>query len=238
MILWPVLLFISLRKGIDPVWMFQFLVVLYFSISFHEFAHAWAANRNGDDTARLMGRMTLNPIPHIDPVGTLIIPLSWFFMSGFSLLGWGKPVPVNPLKFRKYRRGEIETSLAGPVSNLLLVVGALVLMKLVLRFFPVPLNAERNPVVVDFLGQMAMLNMALFFFNLLPIYPLDGSHILKNFLSRQALEVYDKIVSPHGWIILLLLVNTGILGPLYSLGFKIMLFVVNDPVVWWRVLRR
>ena len=137
MITWPVALFAALPQTLDEwVRVFQFFVVLYFSISFHECAHAWAANRNGDDTARLMGRMTLNPIPHIDIIGTVIIPVLFFFSGGFRLIGWGKPVPVNPLRFKNHRRGEIETSLAGPLSNLILVVASLLVMRLLLKFAP------------------------------------------------------------------------------------------------------
>jgi len=228
--------FITLPESIDWLRLFQFFVVLYFSISFHECAHAWAANRNGDDTARLMGRMTLNPLPHLDIIGTVIIPVVSFLTSGFALIGWGKPVPVNPVRFRNYRRGEIETSLAGPLSNLILVVGALLLTKFVLKIAPV--WARTNPVPVTFLGQVAALNMALFLFNLIPIYPLDGSHILKNFLSRQALEVYDRLISPYGWIILLVLLNVGVLGLVFDIGFRIMFLVVEDPQVWRRVFSR
>jgi len=201
--------------------MFQFFVVLYFSISFHECAHAWAANRNGDDTARLMGRMTLNPIPHIDIIGTVLIPLVCYFSSGFALIGWGKPVPINPLRFKNYRRGEIETSLAGPLSNLVLVVGASLALRLLYRFAPV------WDIPIDFLWMIAFLNMVLFLFNLIPIYPLDGSHILKQFLSRQATETYDKFISPYGWIILLVLLNIGALGIIFRFGQWILFRLVG-----------
>lgn len=193
-------------------WVFQFFVILYFSISFHECAHAWAASRNGDDTARLMGRMTLNPIPHIDIIGTVIIPILFFFSGGFRLIGWGKPVPVNPLQFKNYRRGEIETSLAGPLSNLILVVASLLVMRLLLKVAP------GWHFLTEFLWQVAGLNMVLCLFNLIPIYPLDGSHILKIFLPREAAASYDRFITPYGWIILLLLLNIRALDFIFAFG--------------------
>jgi len=218
----PLLLFIRLPETADQwVRMFEFFVVLYFSISFHECAHAWAAYRNGDDTARLMGRMTLNPIPHIDIIGTVIIPVLGYVSSGFALIGWGKPVPVNSLRFKRHHRGELETSLAGPLSNLVLVFGSALLMRLVLRF------ALGWDAVVEFLWVTASLNMALCLFNLIPIPPLDGSHVLKLFLSRQSLETYDRLFAPYGWVILLVLLNAGALGFVFRLGDRILRGVIG-----------
>ncbi len=222
MIPWPLILFITFPQTADQwIRMFQFFAVLYFSISFHECAHAWAANRNGDDTARLMGRMTLNPIPHIDIIGTVIIPLACFFSSGFALIGWGKPVPVNPVRFKNYRRGEIETSMAGPLSNLILVIAAILLMRFLLKIAP------GWHIAIELLWLAAVLNMVLCIFNLLPIYPLDGSHVLKLFLSREALESYDKFITPYGWIILLVLVNTRLFGLVFEFGQWILLRLVG-----------
>jgi Zn-dependent protease len=196
----------------------QFLIVFYFSISFHECAHAWAAYRNGDDTARLMGRMTLNPIPHIDPIGTVLLPLL-MLLSSFRLIGWAKPVPVNPLHFRNYRRGELETSLAGPLSNLMLAIGAALLLRALLRVAP------GWEVPIGFLATAVFLNTALFVFNLIPIHPLDGSHILRNFLSREAMETYDRFVTPYGWIILLVLLYSGVLRIVFGAGWLVLRYV-------------
>lgn len=228
MIWHTVWLFFRLPEDINWVLMFQFFVALYFSISFHECAHAWAANRNGDDTARLLGRMTLNPVPHIDIIGTVMIPLISFFMSGFALIGWGKPVPVNPLRFKNYRRGEIETSLAGPLSNLIVVLVASLALRILYRFAPGS-NTPNNILsfVAEFLWIIAFLNMALCLFNLIPIYPLDGSHILKIFLSREALQAYDRYISPYGWIILLVLLNVGALRIVFRLGQYVLLLLVG-----------
>jgi Zn-dependent protease len=214
-------LFISIPENIDLVRMIQFFIVLYFSISFHECAHAWAANRNGDDTARLMGRMTLNPVPHIDILGTVIIPILGFFFSGIRLIGWGKPVPVNPLRFTNHRRGEIETSLSGPLSNLILVIGSVLLMRFLLKVAP------GWGVLIDFLWMGALLNMTLCLFNLIPIYPLDGSHILKNILSRESMVAYDSVITPYGPFILLVLLNLGALDFIFRFGVRTVLFFVG-----------
>ncbi|NQT82913.1 site-2 protease family protein [bacterium] len=222
MIQWPVVLAFGLPETIDQwIRMFQFFVVLYFSISFHECAHAWAANRNGDDTARLMGRMTLNPIPHIDIIGTVVIPFLFFFSGGFRLIGWGKPVPVNPLRFKNYHRGEIETSLAGPASNLILVIGASLVLRLLYRFAP------GWAIPIDLLWMVAGLNTVLCLFNLIPIYPLDGSHVLKRFLSKEAAETYDRVITPYGWLILLVLLNIRALDFIFYFGNRILLLLVG-----------
>ena len=201
----------------------QFFIVFYFSISFHECAHAWAAYRNGDDTARLMGRMTLNPIPHLDPIGTVLLPLLMLF-SSLRLIGWARPVPVNPLRFRNQRRGEIETSLAGPLSNLILAIGCVLLLRVLLRFAPA------WDVPIGFLATAVLLNTALFVFNLIPIYPLDGSHILKSFLSREATQAYDRYITPYGWIILLVLLYSGVLHIVFGAGLLLLRYLGGLPI--------
>ncbi len=237
MIEWPIVLFINLPQTAGEwIRMLQFFIVLYLSVSIHECAHAWAANRNGDDTARLMGRMTINPVPHIDIIGTVIIPLFSYVSSGFALIGWGKPVPVNPVRFRNHTRGEIETSLAGVVSNVILMVAALLLMRFLLRV--APSWSRTNQVLPVFLGQLALLNMVLCLFNLIPIHPLDGSHVFRKFLSREALHTYDRLITPYGWIILLVLLNVGALRFVFNIGFRVMLLFVSDLEIWSRVLRR
>jgi Zn-dependent protease len=109
-------------------------------------------------------------------------------------------------------------------------------MRLYLKLAPIPVDAARNPVLINFLGQIALLNMVLCLFNLIPIYPLDGSHVLKEFLSREALETYDKLISPYGWIILLVLLNIGALGFIFDIGFRVMLLFVRDPLIWLRLM--
>ncbi|MCX5888833.1 MAG: site-2 protease family protein [Deltaproteobacteria bacterium] len=143
-------------------------IVLLFSIIVHEVAHGYVALLNGDPTARIMGRITLNPGPHIDPVGSILIPGILLLTHAGLLFGWAKPVPVNPLNFRNYRWGEITVSAAGPLSNLALAVAFAFLLRLDLG----------NVGVVKMAYFGVIINIFLALFNLIPIPPLDGSHIL------------------------------------------------------------
>lgn len=182
---------------------FEF-VLLIFSLSVHECAHAWMASRLGDQTARLQGRITLNPMYHVDPFGTLLFPALMIFgplfgggaMSGF-LFGWAKPTPVITRNFRKIVRDDTLTTLAGPVSNLLLaLVGFLGLTGIILSqgHLPPDESFQTNVQALALLCELAInVNLALFFFNLLPLPPLDGSRILRHLLPYNALNLYDRM---------------------------------------------
>lgn len=205
---------------------FEF-VLLLFSLSFHECAHAWMASRLGDQTARLQGRITLNPMYHADPVGTLLIPAVIIFGPFFHfnllsgvLIGWAKPTPVITRNFRKIVRDDNLTTMAGPVSNLILVAAAFLVLagmalalpqgrETVLTAFLVALGAP-SPVLpqpVALLCSLAILvNFSLFFFNLLPIPPLDGSRVLRNSLPYNAVQTYDRIPI---WVSYLLMIFVG-----------------------------
>ena len=204
---------------------FEF-VLLLFSLSFHECAHAWMASRLGDQTARLQGRITLNPLAHIDPVGTLLFPAMVIFgpLIGFSipfmLVGWAKPTPVITRNFKKIVRDDNLTTLAGPVSNLILVLLALAGLTIMALTMPsggamvrlsfaVALGfAEATgaqPVALLF-SLAILINFSLFFFNLLPIPPLDGSRVVRNMLPYNAVQQYDRI---GGWISYLLMIFVG-----------------------------
>ncbi len=213
--------FINLAE-INLLEIFQFLLILYFSVSFHECAHAWMAERCGDDTARLQGRLTLNPLAHIDPIGTVVVPLMMILFSGM-LIGWAKPVPVNPLRFKEYHKGQFLTSIVGPLSNLVLLIAGALIVRLLLILGRGGMNVS---VFIGFFGAFTMLNVVLCIFNLIPIPPLDGSHILKLYLRGEALAVYNRIFGPYGFFILMVLVMSGALSPLFRLGnwiaFKIM----------------
>jgi Zn-dependent protease len=201
------------------------LIVFLFAISFHESAHAWMANRCGDPTARMLGRITLNPIKHIDPVGTILLPLI-ALVTGFPVLGWAKPTPVNPNNFRNPVGDDILTSVAGPVSNFVVSTGALILLTLISLSSPLGhqlvsgvqvglVGAAPNSVLVPltlFLYELMWINIALAVFNLIPVPPLDGSHVLRHFLSDSARRAYDTV----GWLGLLALVyfGGGLLGRL------------------------
>jgi Zn-dependent protease len=168
------------------------LPLLVISFTVHEFGHAWVALKQGDDTAYLLGRVTLNPAAHIDPVGSLLLP-AIAALTGAPLLGWARPVPVTPRKFRSYKRGDLLTSAAGVAGNLLLIfvfalVGALVQVALAAG-----IELGRT---MEILAQMCYmggeLNAALIIFNLIPIPPLDGSRIIVHFLSPRAHQAYAE----------------------------------------------
>jgi len=179
------------------------IVVFLFAISVHESAHAWTASRYGDFTARMLGRVSLNPIRHIDPIGTVLLPLM-AYISHIPMIGWAKPTPVNPLNFRKnYVLADIMTSVAGPVSNLLVATGSVVVLAIVIhaRFL---LGGAAEP--LWFLFRAALeINVLLAVFNLIPIPPLDGSHVIRHMLSDSARNLYDRI----GWVGLILFFLVG-----------------------------
>jgi Zn-dependent protease len=202
-----------LQSSAFVIAVFEF-VLLIFSLSVHECAHAWMASLLGDQTARLQGRVTLNPMYHVDPIGTLLFPGLMIFgpFIGFSffggmLVGWAKPTPVITRNFRKIVRDDMLVTLAGPASNLLIAAIALAVMvtmsltmpdghNLVLASFLASLtrNSEMVPHPVVLLCTLAILiNLSLTFFNLLPIPPLDGSRVVRNLLPYNAVQVYDRI---------------------------------------------
>jgi Zn-dependent protease len=189
-------------------------VVLLFSLSFHEAAHAWMASRMGDETARGLGRVSLNPLVHIDPVGTVLIPLIQIFgPQGIPLLGWAKPTPVESRNFRKglFRTGQVLVAGAGPLSNLVLAAAFTALL-----FVAVQLRGRadsRDPVLV-FVSTGVLINVALGIFNLVPLPPLDGSWVASYGLPRPLGEAYDRLVRPYGSWILLILFATGALSAL------------------------
>lgn len=179
------------------------LSILIFSVAVHEVAHAWVARREGDDTAYKLGRITLNPLSHLDLMGSLIVPVSMYYMSGGMIFGWAKPVPVNPLKFRHPRWSDIRVSLAGIVSNILLAVGFTVIAGgLVLAQRMVPMLDGPLGQGLVFARFGVYINLLLAFFNLIPIPPLDGSHVLAQLLPTKLSRSYRKI-GRYGGILLL-----------------------------------
>ena len=180
-----------------------FLLVLILSLSFHEAAHAWSADRLGDPTARMLGRLTMNPIAHVDLVGTIIFPLVAVF-SGLPLIGWAKPVPVNPANLRAPRRDFAVVAAAGPASNMLLATAGILLLWVIT---PEEVTGARH---LAFLKSFVEMNAFLAFFNLLPVPPLDGGNILAGVVPENTARVLDRI-RPFGILVLYALILTGVL---------------------------
>jgi Zn-dependent protease len=194
------------------------IIAFVFAISVHESAHAWMANKRGDPTARMLGRITLNPIKHIDPIGTVLMPLIAAFTPNMPMLGWAKPTPVDTRNFRNPVLDDILTSVVGPISNFALATLAtavLLLIKLtsitgrqVIDQVVGPTPLQSQSVLVPFcvlFYEVMTINIVLAVFNLIPVPPLDGSHVLRHFLPDPVRRVYDMI----GIFGLLLLVYFG-----------------------------
>ncbi|HSW31481.1 MAG TPA: site-2 protease family protein [Longimicrobiales bacterium] len=179
------------------------IAVLICSVVVHEVAHAWQARREGDHTAEQLGRITLNPLPHLDPIGSVLVPLALHFSGSSFLFGWAKPVPVNPANYRDYVWGDVRVSLAGVVSNLGLAVLATLASVAVLK-----LEAGVGPLggVTAALSQMArygvVINVVLATFNLIPIPPLDGSHVLYHALPARLAVPYQR-AGRYGLLVLM-----------------------------------
>jgi Zn-dependent protease len=219
---------------------FEF-VVLIFSLCVHECAHAWMASRLGDQTARMQGRVTLNPMYHVDPIGTLLFPAIMIFgpflglsLFGGMLVGWAKPTPVITRNFKKITRDDNLTTFAGPASNLLIVLVAFATLVITAKALPngrilvlssfISALRPAGPVapqpLVLLCALAILINLSLFFFNLLPIPPLDGSRVLRNLLPYNAVQTYDRI---GGLLSYLLMIFVGgyvlrmLLGPALGL---------------------
>jgi len=195
--------------------LFEYLIqiaVLLFSISVHESAHAWMADKFGDPTAKLQGRITLNPIPHIDLIGSIIVP-AILMITGGPVFGWAKPVLVDTRNLNNPRKANVYISAAGPISNLLTaLIGIVIYLTLkkasILSFYD---NTHSiSNLIALILVYLIMINVILAFFNLIPIPPLDGSGILEGFLKGEALRVYMQI-KPYGFFIFLFLFYTNVI---------------------------
>ncbi len=208
-------MFSSMRNG-GFMSLLLSIPALLISLSAHEFAHGYAAYKMGDNTARYEGRLTLNPMAHLDPVGT--------FCLLFFHFGWANPVPINPLYFKNKRRGIIIVSLAGPLANFCLAVISTVIYALIIKFGP-----HNMGIVYDFLLNIfnagIVLNIGLMIFNLIPIPPLDGSKILAELLPQKARFEYYRLERTLSLILVFALVFgllKPILDPLYSIMIKLM----------------
>jgi len=184
------------------------LIVLLFSVIIHELAHGYVAFSLGDPTAKHEGRLTLNPLKHLDPFGSIILPLLLFIAGSPFLFGWAKPVPVNPYNFKDQKYGEIKVSVAGPASNLLLAI----FFGLILRFIP-DILILNNPGIAIAFSYIVAINIWLAVFNLIPIPPLDGSWVLFSLLPM-GLQNVKIFLKQYGIVILVLLILFG--GALWS----------------------
>lgn len=198
-----------------------YMVVLLLAISAHEAGHAWMSYKYGDDTAYMLGRVTLNPVAHTDPIGTLLIPIVSFIfgavggaLASVPLIGWGKPTPVNPLKWRNKNTANVMVSIAGIGANLILAISGFAIFKALLEFGVI--NSRNvgegliKPVVI-FFSYLIMLNVSLAIFNLLPFPPLDGSKVLATFLPA-SFEPVIELLEQYGFLILLVLLYMGVIG--------------------------
>jgi Zn-dependent protease len=197
-------------------------IVLLFSLTVHESAHAWTADRLGDPTARLLGRVSLNPIVHADLIGTVFFPLL-AIVGGVPVIGWAKPVPVNIRKLRHPRRDYVLVAAAGPASNLIMALGAAVLL-LFVPVSPVTLGEPNvSAPVASLLSRAVQLNLLLAVFNLLPIPPLDGGNVLSGLLPDRLAMSFNRI-RPYGFLLLYALMLTGgleyLVVPPYRLLFS------------------
>jgi Zn-dependent protease len=217
---------------LNVVVIFFEIVVLILAFSVHECAHAWTAMRLGDPTAMMLGRVTLNPLKHLDPVGSVLFPLISLVYGNF-LVGWAKPTPVTGRNFKNYRRDDILVTLAGPASNLLSATIALILLIVIKHMLPAVDTsiitavaiAQHAPGVATeglpalfpialFLYFVIFINLLLCVFNLIPLPPLDGSHILRHFLPYKAAQLYDRMGMFS--LIILFLFGRGLISALFN----------------------
>lgn len=215
-----------------------FMVVLLLAISAHEAAHAWMSHKFGDDTAYMLGRVTLNPVSHTDPIGTLLIPILAFVfgaiggaLGSIPLIGWGKPTPVNPRKWTNYKTANVMVSIAGILANFLLAIIGFVIFKTLLETGLI--NASNiatgiiQPIAI-LLQNLILLNVSLAIFNLMPFPPLDGSKILSTFLPESFQPVLD-LLEQFGFIILLLLVYMGFFRMIISPVARFVEYLLVTP---------
>lgn len=217
------------------------IAVLLFSVSIHESAHAWMADKFGDPTAKMMGRITLNPIPHIDPMWSIVIPLILFF-SGGPIFGGAKPVLVNMRNLRNPKKANIYISAAGPLSNIFTAIIAIVFFLILKKSDFITIDTINQSLSALFyksgaipglaglisllLISLILINLILAIFNLIPIPPLDGSGIIEGFLRGEMLNLYLQI-KPYGFVILIALIYFKLINYIFSPIIRLFFFVID-----------
>jgi Zn-dependent protease len=215
--------------GIDLTEVLIQIVVLIASLSVHEAAHAWAADRLGDPTARHLGRLSLNPVVHVDPIGTLLFPLI-SLLTNLPLIGWAKPVPVDFRHLKHPKRDFALIAAAGPASNLLMAIAGAVILAVMPNAPPGDIagGAVTEPLVALFRG-FVIINVLLAIFNMLPVPPLDGGNVLIGVLPRAGAQLVEQL-RPYGFLILYALMLTGALNFLLGdLAFFVLRFLLGLP---------
>lgn len=199
------------------------LVILFGAIVVHEYAHGWVANQCGDPTAKMMGRLTLNPIKHIDPVGTLLVPAILVVLSIIGVpiipVGWAKPVPVNFMRLRFPKRDMVLVGMAGPAINVIIAI----IVSQLLRWVPMSMGVWKILIMV------VVINLLLAIFNMLPIPPLDGSRFVMGVLPNPYLRYYARL-EPYGIIIVIVLLNLGIFEKVIFPLVKICSHLLGVPI--------
>jgi Zn-dependent protease len=211
------------------------LIAFLFAISVHESAHAWMANLRGDPTARMLGRISLNPIKHIDPVGTLLLPAVAMFFHA-PVIGWAKPTPVDPRNFKNPVLDDILTSVVGPISNFVIATGAVLILALVKLVSPMGrqilsqgFSTDNDSFLVPLcllMYEVMVINVVLGVFNLIPVPPLDGSHVLRHLLPAGMLRIYDT-VGMFGLFILVFW-GGGLLSRLISPAIDLFRYILSE----------
>jgi Zn-dependent protease len=215
-----------------------YMVVLLLAISAHEAAHAWVSYKYGDDTAYQLGRVTLNPVKHTDPIGTLLLPIVSFIfgamggpLASIPLIGWGKPTPVNPRNWTKYKQANVMVSIAGILANLLIAVISFTIFKLLISygFFNDESFVEGfGKIIITLFNYLIFLNISLAIFNLLPFPPLDGSKVLSTFLPPSFQPFFD-LMEQFGFLILMALIYLGLIGLIMRPVFRLVQYLLVTP---------